>query len=418
MNRDHARVIAIIGLGIPLVAIAAYATLRIVGALAPSDIILSRGPYLQNAQADRITVCWETDEPTTATVRVTGANGSVVFARRTPAAAERHEMVVGGLQPGQVYHYEVRSAGTANGSRQGTFTTPPGPGTPFEFAVWGDSRKGRKTCQRIAELILASGVPMCVHSGDFVGSGVNLFEWNWMFFEPCREMLQSVVLWPAIGNHELGRTEAGLDGRTVYTQAFALPGNERYYSFDYGDAHFLVLDSNHDFYDDPEQYAFAEQDLAATSAGWRFVIWHHPVFNSGTRHDSHVPMRTLYCPLLARHNVDMIITGHEHSYQFSQPIRHYDEPEQRRPYWHLVSAGGGAELYDVRNDELWSKTAASVNHFVLIRLEGDRLTGRAIDIQGSEFDHFEIDKSVPPPEAVAYEWIELDRLCREPAGRE
>ena len=412
MNRPR-RTIAIIAAATLISGTAVYLVLRATGVLTPPYIIFTRPPYLQNATRQSIILCWATDLPTTAKVRVATQDGAEIGEYRTPSPAQRQETVIGDLHPGRTYRYDVHSAHTVEGLRQGTFTTAPDPGRPFEFAVFGDSRKGRDVCQRIAGHILSSGAPIAVHTGDLVGSGVNLFEWNWMFFEPCRELLRAVVFWPVIGNHELGQTPEGLDGRTIFTQAFALPGNERYYSFDWGDAHFLMLDSNDDCFDDPGQYGFAEQDLAAARATWKFAVWHHPVFNAGKGHGSHIGMRTLYCPLLARYNVDMIFTGHEHNYQRSKPIRHFDSPVQQRPYIHLVTGGAGAPLYEIGDEEIWSLKADKVHHFVLIRVEGSRLTGRAIDLDGKTFDEFEVDKSQPPSDAVAYEFIELDRLYRE-----
>ena len=92
--------------------------------------------------------------------------------------------------------------------------------------------------------------------------------------------------------------------------------DETYYSFDYGDAHFIVLDTTRNLTD---QVAFIENDLAKTDAKWKFAVWHHPPFTSGG-HTSYTQVREPVLPVLVRHNVDMIIVGHNHHYALSQTV--------------------------------------------------------------------------------------------------
>ena len=371
-----------------------------------------RGPFLHNGRGDRMTVCWTTDQPAQASVHVMNDDGTTIRTLSTPSAATHQEIVIDGLQPNRHYRYEVQL--TRRGARPlgGTFTTSPSPGTPCELAAWGDSRSNPETCKAIADLILKSGAPICLHSGDFVSQGYNPDEWDRMFFRPAAAMLRSVVCWPAIGNHELGKDINGVTGRQVFAQSFALPGDKLYYSFDYGDAHILVLDSNTDFSDNRAQYEFADRDLADAKPPWKIVMFHHPLFTSGG-HGSQIDMRTRYGPLFARHNVDLIVVGHDHNYQRSRPIRHRYESLQKRPYVQIVSGGGGAPTYEIlRSDDPWTAAATSKNHFVHINIDGNRLVGSAIGLDGQAFDRFEINKSFASSDAVAYEFIELERAYR------
>lgn len=96
------------------------------------------------------------------------------------------------------------------------------------------------------------------------------------------------------------------------------------YSFDAGDAHFLCLDAN--IYVDPTQpalQAWIAQDLANTDARWKFVTYHHPAFNVGDDHYAEQHMRSL-SPIFEQHGVDMVFSGHEHTYQRTRPL--YFEP--------------------------------------------------------------------------------------------
>src|SRR5262249_11176020 len=93
------------------------------------------------------------------------------------------------------------------------------------------------------------------------------------------------------------------------------------YSFDHGDVHFLCLDSNR--YIDPNDAALQEwiaADLSATDAVWTFVVFHHPPFNVGDEHYEVQHMRML-ARLFESLGVDVVLSGHEHNYQRSRPIR-------------------------------------------------------------------------------------------------
>jgi hypothetical protein len=93
------------------------------------------------------------------------------------------------------------------------------------------------------------------------------------------------------------------------------------YSYDYGDAHFLCLDSNQ-YVDprDPDLQAWIEDDLSNTDAIWKFVVYHHPSFNVGGEHYAEQMFRVL-APLFEKHGVDMALHGHEHTYQRTMPLK-------------------------------------------------------------------------------------------------
>jgi len=387
---------------------------------AASEVAFVHGPYLQNLREDRVTVCWQTNTPAPAVVHLSTDKGQSLRTWDVPGTSTHHEVVLDELTADTAYRYEVRLHGRRSSGGQGRFRTAPPAGRPIDFAVWGDSRSHPDLCQAVADRILASGVSMCLHSGDLVACGGDARQWDRMLFEPAAKLLRRVALWPAIGNHELCTGPDGTAGRDLYRRHFALPDPEFYYSFDYGDAHILVLDSNNDAISDERQYAFAEHDLAATKARWKIVMFHHPLFTAGA-HGSQIPMRVKYAPLLARYNVDLIITGHNHNYQLTKPIRHFFEKAQQHPYLHLVSGGGGAPLYeDLPEHDLWYDRGFTANHYVHIHIEGDTLTASVLGLDGKLLDRFTIDHAQPSDGQVYYERIELERILRSlvPVGED
>jgi len=195
------------------------------------------------------------------------------------------------------------------------------------------------------------------------------------------------------------------DNESVYKHIFALPGMESYYSFDYGDAHFIVLDSEKF---NEEQVRFVEEDLSKTDARWLFAVTHCPPYSS-SHHPSDLNVRTKILPLLARHNVDLVIAGHNHNFMLSKPIRHLYEEKQTRPYIQMVTGGGGAYFADFRSDDRWFDRAFTAWHYVLINIDGEKLTAQAIEANGRKRDTLVIDRSQEPKNAVSFEQIELDR---------
>ena len=93
------------------------------------------------------------------------------------------------------------------------------------------------------------------------------------------------------------------------------------FSFDYGNAHWTVLDSNpYVDWTDPELRAWVERDLAAAKdATWRFVAFHHPPFNSSRAHFGDQRMRVLV-DLFEAGRVDVVWSGHVHNYQRTFPL--------------------------------------------------------------------------------------------------
>jgi hypothetical protein len=144
------------------------------------------------------------------------------------------------------------------------------------------------------------------------------------------ELLRQTVLWPTIGHHDIGWPSA--DNRMPYLDMFTLPANgeagglpsgtERYYSFDCAHVHFVCMDSqSSDRSPGGAMLSWLEQDLSATSQEWIIAYWHHPPYSKGTHNSDGEPeliqMRQNVLPILERHGVDLVLSGHSHNYERS-----------------------------------------------------------------------------------------------------
>jgi 3',5'-cyclic AMP phosphodiesterase CpdA len=224
-----------------------------------------------------------------------------------------------------------------------------------------------------------------------------------------------------------------LRGSAARQQAFRAAAGSSYprmanFSFDYGNAHWAVLDANtYVDWTDPDLRAWLKQDLAAArSATWRFVAFHQPGFNSSHHHFDEQRMRLL-AGVLEEAKVDVVFCGHVHNYQRTFPLRfaasllsdgrpqstgsriagkwtldrEFDGKSRTSPAGviYLISGAGGAGLYDQaqhNNPGSWQefthKFIANVHSLTIVDVSGLKLTVRQVSAAGEEVDRFEVTR--------------------------
>ncbi|RLC76675.1 MAG: hypothetical protein DRJ03_28185 [Chloroflexi bacterium] len=348
-------------------------------------LLLLRGPYLQSVAANSIIVAWETDRP---------SHGEVVYGEAEeygasvadPALGARHVVTLTGLAPYTLYHYRIVSDGEPLGA-DAAFRTAAGPDqAEFTFVVFGDTRTQHQVHREVVARILEQGTDFVLHTGDLVDNGWDTGQWA-AFFEIERELMARASLFPALGNHE--------SNSPLYFDFFHLPGNERWYTFDYGNARFVCLqvDGFADFGPGSEQYGWLEETLVANTQPWLFVYFHVPLYGSVPPHSApfaemeETAQRAL-APLFERYGVDMVFSGHKHSY----------ERNEVNGVTYIVTAGGGAPLYWAGEREPTQAAFARAYHFVLLEIDGDCLKATTISVEGEVLDQLErrIDAATLP----------------------
>lgn len=422
------------------IGIVAFA-LSAVARLAVAEPFVQRGPYLQLGTPDAVTIVWRTSEPTEGVVEV-GASPDALPRRIASAArGTQHEVRVDGLQPGQRSFYAVGTPERrlAGGDAAHFFDASPPRGARVPFRAWvvGDSGTGDARQAAVRDAMLRETGPdrphLALHLGDMAyGDGTDRqFQHN--FFEPHQVVLRHTVLWPTFGNHE-GKSSDSPTQTGPYYDAFVVPtageaggvasGTEAYYSFDYANVHFVVLNS-HDLprRPDGEMLIWLGRDLAATDQEWIVAAMHHPPYSKGT-HDSDrerqlVEMREHALPILEAHGVDLVLAGHSHSYERSFLLdAAYATPTVADG--HVLDRGDGRPL----GDGVYRKPAGaahagtvyvvaghggaplggSIDHPVmyfsekafgsaLLDVDGDRLTLVNLRADGTRSDSFTLMKS-------------------------
>ena len=345
-------------------------------AASAAAVNLTLTPYLQDMTPTAVTICWETS---TAVVGVVAYGPGTTLTNRLAErrATAHHEVRIEGLQPATQYVYRVEGMPAGQGI---PFRTAPPPGTAsFRLAVYGDSRSNPTGHHGIAELILQHRPDLVLHTGDFVGRGSETRLWKPEFFDPARNLIAQVPLWPCLGNHE---------GESAnYYRFFALPGRESWYSFDWGDAHFISLDSCLPGAPGTEQYEWLVRDLATTRAPWKIAFLHHPPFSvHPTRAVS--ATREHWSPLFRKYGVQLVFNGHDHQYARTHRIDASGNPDARGTVY-IVAGGGGAPLYPV-TDKPYSAVAKSVHNFVVLDFAAGAVRGEAYDDRNEVIDSFEV----------------------------
>ncbi len=347
----------------------------LVAAAARAEVV--KGPYLMNPTTSAITVCWVSDGSTTGAVRYK-LPGVTRWATASDAATlgktRYHRVRITNLRPYTRYAYAVVDNGAAR-TPPATFLTAAPPNQPFRFVAYGDTRTQPDKHAAVIARIVAFRPDFVLQTGDQVANGEREPEWD-VFFATAQPMLKDAAYFPELGNHE--HTAA------PYFKYFPVA---RDYSFDYGNVHFVGLDSNRPNGEKTAQDAWLRRDLAAhQSATWRVVFLHHTPYTcvdiAQRRLDS-AGLRARLEPIFQAGRVQLVITGHDHTYQ-----RHVGPTGIQ----YVVSGGGGAPLYDIRRGDDTPFTVAAKKSYndCEITVSGPRLSLRAVEPDGTEIERFDL----------------------------
>jgi tetratricopeptide (TPR) repeat protein len=346
-----------------------------------SDALFLKGPYLQNVKMDGITIMWESEKPYKGKI-IFGQENDLVYMARDKKVSTIHEIVLWGLKPETQYTYKVIIP--EGKSKKYFFKTAVRKETPFTFITYGDNKSGPTTHEKNANLMASQKPDFVLHNGDMVDRGFYYKQWKLFFFNPARNLLNYAPLYPVLGNHE--------NNSEHYYNFFSLPNNERWYSFNYGNAHFIMLDSDlEQLEENSEQLNWLIEDLKSNNATWTFVSFHYPPFTAGGNYyrESRIKRKNLLHPILEEYGVDFVFNGHDHHYERTYPIV---SKEGSNPVTYIISGNGGTPMR-YHGQRIWTLYAERIFGFVKIQIDNEKLHFQSINIDEEVIDEFNLDKS-------------------------
>ena len=359
---------------------------------------LLRSPYVQNVQGDHATILWAASTSGAGTVRLSdGRTQTTVSAdsRRFTSAETNlaadfylYQADLTGLSPATSYTYQVLIDGEIV-APAAQFTTA-GPG-PFTFLALGDSGSPAAEPREISALMNAEpGVSFVLHTGDLAHENGTFAQFETNFFAPFGSLMRRLPFFPTPGNHEYWTANAAPYLALTSVPATGVPPEDRgrYYSFDWGDAHFASVDANLLSTDaEDRMMAWLDRDLQRTRKFWKIAYWHQTPYPSG--HHLGDPVceraRTTLNPVLERNGVQLVLNGHEHSYQRSMPLVNGAPVDPGFGTTYITSAGGGGAMQLIGT---LPTTAVSISafHYLAVSVDGSQLSIRAVGLSGVEID--------------------------------
>lgn len=234
-----------------------------------------------------------------------------------------HKVVASDLEPGTAYTYRVGDAAKNMWSETASFVTDDADDS-FSFITIADVQASSD--ENFAHAFLTAkaayetlpDAEFIANLGDYVNDDTN-DEWDWYFknFAPVNNALTQV---PVAGNHD-GNITNKLN-TFVFKNMFCLDESDNmslegvYYSFDYGNAHIAVLNTNDMYPMTQAQRNWLVNDMTASNAMWKIVMMHRAAYSAGkniNKPDTMI-MREVLIPLFDRCDIDLVFSGHDHMY--------------------------------------------------------------------------------------------------------
>ncbi len=440
-----------------------YLLLLVVALLFLADLpaqSLVRGPYLQLPTSNSIIVRWRTDATSTGKVKYGTDPNNLTEEVNGSSPKTDHEVKITGLQPFTTYYYSVGNGNAvlAGGDNHHHFKTSPVPGTVQPIRIWAIGDFGKANNEQIQVRQSFINHSQGKHTDVWLWLGDNAYDngtdaeyqakvfdsnygydslFRYMPFMPCPGNHDyNTIAPPNASIHPPNHTGPYYDIINVPTQGEAgglASGHELYYSYDYGNVHFISLNSelgsavssSNDWigvnplgsFTTSPMLEWLRDDLEANQQPWVIVYFHQPPYSKGS-HDSDdfweiymKAMRENYIPVLEEYGVDLVINGHSHVYERSFPVKgHYGSSSSWDPLVHLVNSRCGHDqigepyvkylfgndankgtIYTIVGCSASKKTDADLNHPVMCySAGGDTTIGSfIIDVNGNRLDaHF------------------------------
>ena len=353
-----------------------------------SNLIFSqqmrKGPYLiYNGNESEMQVLWQTYSTDTCQIdwgtdTLYNLGNAQTFEYGTD---HQHTYTISNLTPSTKYFYRVNVNQEVH---TGTFrSAPDSNATNFDFFAYGDTRSNPGIHDQVTSAMISAynNQPdlqsVVIFAGDFVYNGSSESYWdNELFnhsYQNIQEMLATAPYQSCIGNHE--------GSGALFVKYFPYPFVAgRYWSFDYGPAHFAIIDQYTSYGPGSAQLTWLQNDLASTNKPWKFICLHEPGWSAGGGHENNTSVQNYIQPLCVQYGVQILFAGHNHYY--ARAVVNNIQ--------HITTGGGGAPLYQPNLNYPYIVAGASAYHFCKIEINNEILHFTAIKSTGEIIDTFTI----------------------------
>ena len=327
-----------------------------------------------------------------------------------------HEATLTGLTPNTKYEYRV---GYDADRRSDWYTLETAGTSVYDVLIYPDSQSGDYS--QWEEIVKSSALrnprtALYISMGDLVDNGEQAYQWR-TWLNSIKPLSANVPLATTLGNHEMYTLDWKMREPYAYLNYFGVPpnGNEifnrRYYSYDFGDVHYVVLDtmlyeSNHednhdthhpDLYD--VQVQWLRQDLAANTKKWTVVLMHRDPFQyafnrpGANRDVGFNEEGVLFMPIFDEFNVDLVLSAHLHSYRNRGHVRNFDR-EASGPLYILTGIAGDARRPNWKEHPLDVYVAPDreKNNYMTMTVTPNKLIVKAFLPDGTQLDESVIEK--------------------------
>ena len=327
-----------------------------------------------------------------------------------------HEATLTGLTPNTKYEYRV---GYGADRRSDWYSLETAGASEYDVLIYPDSQSADYS--QWEEIVKSSALrnprtALYIGMGDLVDNGEQSYQWR-TWLNSIKPLSANVPLAPTLGNHEMYTLDWKMREPYAYLNYFAVPpnGNEtfnrRYYSYDFGDVHYVVLDttlyeSNHednhdthhpDLYDVEVQWL--RQDLAANTKKWTVVLMHRDPFQyafdgpGGSRAVGFNDEGVLFMPIFDEFNVDLVLSAHLHSYRNRGHVRHFDR-DPSGPLYILTGIAGdvGRPKWKEHPLDVYVAPDRDKNNYMTMTVTPNKLIVKAFLADGTQLDESVIEK--------------------------
>lgn len=306
-----------------------------------------------------------------------------------------HTAAVTDLKPGTAYEYRV-GAGDKRSSWQSFHTAQ---GHDFKALIFPDSQSSdysvwAATAQPAWQR--NQDAQFFINMGDLVDNGQDHYQWN-AWFDVVGDMIARIPVVPLLGNHETYDKDWKVRMPEAYLHLFALPRIDRekyqnqFYSFDYGDVHFVVLNTQSqelaDFEPslDEDEVAWFKEDMAKTTKKWKIVLMHKDPLQYGfanrpqPREEGFSPEGRLWMPLFDQYGVDAVLSAHLHTYRDRGHIRNFQRDESG-PLYLITGVAGNVQypgLWKQHSLDEYVAPQPETDNYMTLEATDDSLTFRS-----------------------------------------